>query len=385
MFQYFKKSQAKRKHDLRIGLVTLDGGKPRRNLNDLGAGEDGVIPTYIASSTVTTGGQARDINVYVYDLSVGNEQAMSEFDRFMRERPAAIPVIVVSETINEELVRWFLRLRVADWVKVPYQSGELIAACGRVLSQSTSPKSDATCLAFIGAKGGVGTTTIALHAALASAAKSKTASTCLVDLDFGNSSCTDYLDLTPGWAIDDLIGDPSRLDAHMFGSLLAQHRSGLSILAAQRKLGDTEEFSEEVITRPLDLAMQRFGTLVIDVPRSAQRWMENVVQGATGVFIVTEFTVPGLKAARRMVGQFADQFGSDLKPRIIVNRYERSYFGSNLAATEAKELLGSYLAGFVGEDRKLVHEAINRGVPTTDIKNRNSIAKDVAKIVGLVA
>ncbi len=386
MFQYFKKSQSKRLHDLKVGLVTFDGGRARRTLDDLSAGENGIIPTAIQSAKVTAQNAPKDVNVFVYDLEVGSDAAMAEFDRFMRDRPTTLPVIVVSETVDEELVRWFLRLRVADWIKVPYQSGELLAACGRVLSQANSPKSDVKCLAFVGAKGGVGTTTIALHAALMLAAKTKSQqTTCLVDLDFYNSSCADYLDITPQWLIADLIGDPSRLDSHMFKSLLSSHKSGLQILSAQRSLGEPNDFSEEVVTRPLDLAMQKFSALVVDVPRTADRWIENIVQGATDVYIVTEFSVPGLKAARRMVSQMVEQHGQDVRPGVIVNRYSRSYFGSNLASTEAKELLGPFLAGFVGDDSKLVGEAINRGIPTTEIKKNNSIVKDIAKIVKVLA
>jgi pilus assembly protein CpaE len=384
MFQYFKKTIGRGKQSLRIGLVAASA-PTRKIVGDLSSGEAGLAVQQVDGTQVTAKAQGPDVNVFVYDLESSNPAAVAEFDRFMKERPAAVPVIVLSAALDEELVRWFLRLRVADWVKTPFAPGELIAACGRVLGQSKSTKNDVKCMAFVGAKGGAGTTTVAINAAVAIQARGKGQTTCLVDLDFLNSSCADYLDLAPRWAIDDLASDPSRLDPHLFASMLSPHKSGVAVLSGQRKFGDRIDFSEEVITRPLDFALQKFSHLVIDVPRTATLWAENVIQGATSLFIVTEFTVPGLKASRRLVNQLVEQHGRDIEPKVIVNRYARDFFGSNLAATEAKELLGPFLAGFVGNAPKIVNEAINRGVPTTEIKKRNSVYTDVSKIIAGVA
>jgi UDPglucose 6-dehydrogenase len=69
-------------------------------------------------------------------------------------------------------------------------------------------------------------------------------------------------------------------------------------------------------------------------------------------------------------------------PKVIVNKYSKSLFGASLSANEAKELLRNSLAGFVSANEKLVREAIDRGVPTTAIKTRNSLVTDLAKIIG---
>jgi pilus assembly protein CpaE len=157
------------------------------------------------------------------------------------------------------------------------------------------------------------------------------------------------------------------------------------VLSARRKFGDSKPIPEDLITKPMDLAAQQFGVMVIDVPRSAGPWLDNVVAGATDLFVVTEFTVPGLKLARNLVNQIVETYGAETKPRVIVNKYERSFFGSNLSSTEAKELLGPYLAGFINTDVKLASEAINRGVFTTDIKPSNKIFSSISKIVGELA
>lgn len=385
MFQYFKKTSKNGERRLVIGLISSKSDT-RSQVQALASKGDDIAIKLVSSPAISKNSVQSDVNVIVYDLDITSDQALDEFEQFMLARPAALPVIVLADSVDEEFVRWLLQMRVSDWVKPPVSSGELIAACGRALSFNAEKRSDVKCLAFIGAKGGVGTTTVALHAALALSRKKKNSKPpCVVDLDFASSSCSDYLDLEPGWQIDELIADPTRLDSHMFKAMVSTHRSGISVLSARRKFGNATPIPEELITKPMDLAAQQFGVMVIDLPRSAEKWLDNVVAGSTDLFIVTEFTVPGLKLARKLVNQIVETYGAETKPRVIVNKYARSFFGSNLSSTEAKELLGPYLAGFINTDDKLVSEAINRGVFTTDIKPSNKIISSITKIVGELA
>jgi Flp pilus assembly CpaE family ATPase len=93
--------------------------------------------------------------------------------------------------------------------------------------------------------------------------------------------------------------------------------------------------------------------------------------------------VPGLKSARRIAVDMREVFGGEVQPKVIVNKFSQSFFGATLSANEAKELLGSDLAGFVGAQDSLVREAIDRGVPTTAVKPRNAVVADLGKIIGV--
>ncbi len=384
MFQYFK-SSAKGQRSLKIGFVSRDA-TARKQISDVVGKQEGIDFKFLDRKSVTAKSLPSGVNVLVYDLDASSEAEMQELDRFMGDRPQGVPVVVISSKMDEELVRWLLRLRVSDWLRHPMSVGELMSACGSALSQTNEQRADVKCLAFLGARGGVGATTVAIHAALAMAKMTPgVPSTCLVDLDFGSGAASDYLDLQPGWQVDELMGDPARLDSHLFNTMLATHKSGLAVLSAQRKYGLATDFSEDVVTLPLEFAIQKYTNLVVDVPRTAEKWASNVIQGATQVFVVTEFTVPGLKSGRRLVNELRERFGEDINAKVIVNKYVKSLFGSNLSSTEAKELLGPYLAGFVRGDSKLVNEAVNRGIPTSEIKRKNHIHKDIAAIIGVSA
>ena len=382
MLQIFNRTSKSGKRILQIGFVTQNKTNAAE-MKDFIAKRDGVLLQLIASANVTVTKAPKGIGVFVYDLHATGEASLKEFDRFMTERPQDVPVIVLSPDAEDALVRWFMRLRVADWVKAPLVPGELIAACARVISLNDAGRQEVKCMAFMGTRGGVGATTIALHAAIIHARKAApVVTTCLVDLDLDSGSCADYLDLAPNWQINELVEDPDRLDSHMLETMTVNHAAGIAVLSAQRKYGEPHVFSPEIVTRTLDLASQKYQSLVVDLPRHAESWTEGVLLGSSDVYLVTDFTVPGLKSARRMVTDLTERYGGEVKPKVIVNKYEKSLFAARLSAGEAKDLLRDSLAGFVGDEEKLAREAIDRGVPTTQIRARNKIVSDLAKIIG---
>jgi pilus assembly protein CpaE len=381
MFQMFARSTARNRRILHIGFVTQDA-KAGEQLRNFVQERDAVELKLFESRSVTAKTRPRGIGIFVYDLDEASETALREFDRFMRDRPAEIPVIALSPSLKDELVRRFLRLRVADWLKSPLSPGELVAACGRVISHSSGTKQDGHCVTFVGARGGVGTTTLAIHAALIMAGKGAIPTpTCLVDLDLVEGACADYMDLKANWQLDELIPNPERLDSRILDIMMSAHSTGVSVLSAQRPYSDRLDFDADVVTRVLDLAMQKFSNLVIDLPRHAASWTDNVLMGSNQTYVVTEFTIPGLKAAKRLVAELIERFDGEVKPKVIVNKYGRTIFGSGISSHEVKEILRNSLAGFVAADGKLVREAIDRGVPTTSIKARNAIVSDLAKIL----
>ena len=381
MNEMFSRSVTDAKRMLRIGFVTQDikvGQKLRAAISK----KESVDLKLIESRAITRVTVPGDVGIFVYDLENENKETLAEFDRFMRERPADIEVVVLSPSASDELVRWFLHLRVADWLTTPLSPGELLAACGRILSQAKTSTQEVRCVTFMGARGGVGTTTLAITAAvILSGVGTSRVPTCLVDLDLIAGACADYLDVKPSWQFEELVANPSRLDSHMLDIMLSTHATGIAVLASQRPFTEALASDAEVVTQALDQASQKFQNLVLDLPRHAAAWTENVLLGSDELYVVTEATIPGLKVAKRLVMEIINKFEHHVQPRVIVNKFERSLFGSGLSSHEVNEILGQTFAGFVGKDERVAREAIDRGVPITSIKSRSRIVKDLAKIL----
>jgi pilus assembly protein CpaE len=238
-------------------------------------------------------------SVIVVDLDSRRRESLLALQGLTTRLGLAIPVIVLTEGFDDALARWFMQIRVADFLRKPVDPKEVLRACIRVLRGAVEgPGGGGEILSFLSAAGGVGATALAIEAAMLLLRDCKeTDTTCLVDLDWQNSACADYLDLEPRLDLDEIEPQPERLDRQLLEIMLSHHASGLAVLAAPRRPAEARAFDPYVVTRLLDLASTRFDHVVIDLPRTWFTWTDNVLIGSNRLFIVTESTVPGLRYA----------------------------------------------------------------------------------------
>ena len=154
------------------------------------------------------------------------------------------------------------------------------------------------------AAGGVGNTTIAIETAfLLHRSATRAASTCVVDLNFQNGSCAEYLDLEPRFDITEIENQVERLDRQLLDALLSKHASGLAVLAAPNMPTEMRSFDVDVVVRVLDLVSAYFDNVVIDLPRTWFPWTETVLRGSNHVYITAEMTVPCMRHTQRLINR----------------------------------------------------------------------------------
>lgn len=330
-------------------------------------------------------GVQQNIALLIVELDPDNPNHLGALERTMAARPG-LRVIVVADEIMGDGARALLRLQVADWIPKTASDGEILQACERALRAEAGAGGGATAevCAFLPAAGGVGNTALAVQSAFLVGERTSCSLTCLVDLDLQSGAIADYLDLAPNLQLDEIAPSPERLDDQLFEVMLSRHESGISVLAAQNSLRDYADISTEVVARLLDLATLKFEHVIIDLPRVWLPWTEGVLRGSDHVFVVTEMTVPGLRRAHRLVKALEQNCGDDVQASVIVNRFRSRLISggvNSLRRKDAERVIGNSLAGFVTEDYRLVREAIDRGVPLNEVRRRNSIDKDLARIL----
>jgi pilus assembly protein CpaE len=321
----------------------------------------------------------------VVDIDPRRRESLIALQGIVMRTFGRAPVIVLADAFDDALVRWFLQIRVSDFLRKPVEPKEVLKACIRALKATASlPDDGSQILSFLSpAGGGVGTTTLAIETAmlLRKSGPKDADATVLVDLDFQNGACADYLDLEPRLDLDEIGPHPERLDLQLLEVMFSRHPSGLSVLAAKGRPAERPALDASVVIRLLDLISARFDNVVIDMPRAWEPWTDQVLLGSTRVFVVTDMTVPGLRLARRLAGALAQRL-PDVKPRVIVNRFEQQLlFGTGLRRTDVERALDGYLEGTVSNNYKVVREAIDRGLPLDGVKAGSNVSADLKKIV----
>jgi pilus assembly protein CpaE len=133
--------------------------------------------------------------------------------------------------------------------------------------------------------------------------------------------------------------------------------------------------SEQLISI-VELAKREFGTVFVDLPSNWTNWSLSLMAQADLVLLVTELSVSGLHRARRQLDLIREQDLASVDLRIVVNRFEKGLLRS-IRPSDVQTALGRDIAYTVANEPAVMHPAIERGVPISDIKRKSALAKDI--------
>jgi pilus assembly protein CpaE len=366
-----------------IVLVSTDKNLAQEIKTAFSAFETTELAT-IAKPVAELGNELHGIEhgVAIIDLDSRKLDELESLQRVMRRLEGGMPVIVVGQEFDSATARVMMQLRVSDFLVKPISTADLVRSCVRALKGTEAAASESQVLTFMPVAGGVGNTTIALETAfLLHNSAVRGASTCVVDLNFQQGVCAEYLDLEPRFDITEIENQPERLDRRLLDVMLSKHESGLSVLAAPVQPTEMRSFNADVVIRMLDLVSAYFDNVVIDMPRTWFPWTEAVLLGSDRLFLVTEMTVPCLRHTQRLIKAIEQSVGKQIKPSVIANRFEKRAFENGIRQADVEEILGDHFVGGISNNYRLVREAVDRGVPLHSIDKNSNVVNDLKRII----
>jgi pilus assembly protein CpaE len=327
--------------------------------------------------------QEADCGAVIIDMDAARLEEIDALQRITRRLEGRAPIIVVTQEFNAAAVRILVQLQIADFLVKPITTADLVRSCIRALQgPGREENAESQIYTFMPAAGGVGTTTLTLQTAFQlHNSMTRGASTCVVDLNFQQGSCAEYLDLEPRFDINEIENQPERLDRQLLDVMLSKHSSGLCVLAAPTRPSEMRSFNTDVVVRMLDLVSAYFDNVVIDMPRTWFPWTETVLLGSNKLYIVAEMTVPCLRHTQRLIQAVYETAGKEVKPNVIVNRFEQRMFDTGIKQADVQELLGEHFVGGISNNYRLVREAVDRGVPLHEIDPNANVVNDLKRII----
>lgn len=175
----------------------------------------------------------------------------------------------------------------------------------------------------MGAKGGVGATSVACNFAVA-LAQDPDRKTLLIDLDLPLGDAALNLGIVAEFSTIDALQALDRLDGAFLGQLLVKHDSGVSVLAAPGKFPNYEP-SAEALAKLIEVACEEFDNVVVDVGSRLNVQETPLFTHATTIYLVTQAGIPELPNSHRLINQVFSQGGPNLE--IVLNRFESRTLG----------------------------------------------------------
>ncbi|MGH2662095.1 MAG: AAA family ATPase [Actinomycetota bacterium] len=180
-------------------------------------------------------------------------------------------------------------------------------------------------VAVAGAKGGVGTTTMAVHLALAAATESGDRRVCLVDFDLQTGDVASLLALTHRRTVSDLVEVAGEISPRQLENTLYMHPSGLSVLLPPAEGERGEEVGADVARSILGGIKSHYDVVVVDLGSVVTEANAVVAEMAEVVIIVTTPDVPALRGVNRLVRLWERlHIRKKNDVRVLVNRVSRA-------------------------------------------------------------
>jgi len=174
--------------------------------------------------------------------------------------------------------------------------------------------------ALVSLTGGVGVTTLSANLALGLRHLSQK-QVAGVDLDLQASDLSVVLNLEPERTIIDICDPGRKLDSIGLESVLSKHGSGLYLLAAPKRIEDSEMVTPDQVGAALDLMRQLFDFVVVDCGRHISENTVAVWERCDHLFYVLDQSIGAVRCA----GRFIDLFGrldlTGVEPGFLLNRY----------------------------------------------------------------
>ena len=256
-------------------------------------------------------------NVIILETE-GRNDILAGLDQLATVCDAGTRVVVIGRINDVTLYRELVRRGVSDYVIAPVSTIDVVrSVCG--LFSAPEAKAVGRIIAVVGAKGGVGASTIAHNVAWA-IARDLALDSVVADLDlaFGTAGL-DY-NQDPPQGIADAVFSPDRVDTAFIDRLLSKCTDHLSLLAAPATLDRVYDFGAEAFDSIFDTLRSTMPCIVLDVPHQWSGWTKRALIAADDILIVAAPDLANLRNTKNMFDMLKASRPNDRAPLYCLNQ-----------------------------------------------------------------
>ena len=257
-------------------------------------------------------------NVLLVESHGSRDVILSELAELAQVCQPDTKVVVIGHLNDVVLYRELIRQGVSEYLVAPLHQMQVIETIAGLFQ---NPKSAplGKVIAFVGAKGGVGSSTIAHNTAWMMSKRYAT-ETVITDLDlaFGTAGLNFNQDVSNG--IYDALGQPDRLDATLIERLLTKLGDKLSLLSGPGGVDREINIEANAIETILNAMRGSVPCIVVDVPNMWAPWIKFTLMHADQVVITATPELASLRNTKNLVDLLKTSRPNDLPPKLILNQ-----------------------------------------------------------------
>lgn len=262
--------------------------------------------------------QAPTPNLVIVETVNAGDQVLAELNQLAGVTDSGTSVIVIGHINDVLLYRELLRRGVAEYMVAPVSPLEFMEAVSNLY---TAPEAEPIghVITFIGAKGGVGSSTICHNTAWAITETSE-AEVVIADFDLPFGTAGLDFNQDPVQGIAEALGSPERLDDVLLDRLLSKCSERLSLFAAPGTLDRTYDLESDSCDAVLSLVRQNVPIVAIDLPHLWTGWSRAMLYAADDIVITATPDLANLRNAKNLIDLLKEARPHDRAPLLVLNQ-----------------------------------------------------------------
>jgi pilus assembly protein CpaE len=256
-------------------------------------------------------------NLIVVDSALKGSALLPELDILAESCDPGTRVVVIGRHNDVLLYRELLKRGVSEYLVTPVDPMSVMESISNLYNNpDTDPVGHV--FAFIGAKGGVGSSTICHNVAWTLSEVLKSDVT-IADLDLAFGTTGLDFNQDPVQGIAEALAAPERLDDQLLDRLLTKCSEHLSIFAAPVVLDKDYDISPDACDMVIDVVRQNVPFVAVDLPHSWSPWTKRILLQADEVIITAAPDLANLRNAKNIVDLLRQARKNDTKPHLVLN------------------------------------------------------------------
>ena len=283
--------------------------------------------------------------------------------------------VVALGTINDiTLYRSLAELGVEDYLLKPVSTEALAKALSKAPeppSVKTVEEREGRIVTVIGARGGVGATSVSVNSAwlMANELDQRVA---LVDLDLHFGTVALALDVEPGRGFSDAIESPNRIDGLFLERAVVRAGKNLFVLGSERALDQVPSLSPAAIDPLLARLRRDFDCVVIDIPRRVAAGIPELLRISQAVVVVSDLSLAGMRDTLR-IAEFVRKISPEAELRLVASRAGQSKQGE-IGTDEFEQHIETKLSAVLPSDLKTAAKSAGQGRPLVAVGPKSKYA-----------
>jgi pilus assembly protein CpaE len=320
-------------------------------------------------------------NLIILETDGDRATLMDELQQLAEVCDATTKVVIIGHHNDVGLYRELIRNGISEYMVAPVSLADLIGVVSGIFVDPDAEPLGRS-IAFVGAKGGVGSSTIA-HNCAWTISSLFAEEVILADLDLAFGTANINFDQDPPQGISEAVFSPERLDDVFLDRLLAKCSEHLSMLAAPSMLDRTYDLERKAFSPMIDVVQRSAPVAVLDVPHVWSDWAQAVLAEVDQVVVTAVPDLANLRNTKNLMDALRKMRPNDQAPHLVLNQVGMPK-RPEIAPADFCEPMGTEAIAILPFDAALFGTAANSGRMIREMDPKSSAAETLSQIAHIV-